>query len=70
MVAQQCYTLGSFTIFLILFQFFLFSSTPRVLRSFRIWREGHAGYQRPALYDSIPYDDKGEPSSHGEDTFN
>ena len=49
---------------------FLFSSTARVLRSFRIWREGHAGYQRSAIYDSIPYDDKGEPSSYGEDTFN
>lgn len=71
MVEKQRYALRSFTIFLILFLFFLlFSSTARVLRSFRIWREGHVGYQRSAVYDSIPYDDKGEPSSHGEDTFN
>lgn len=75
MFEKQCCMLRSFTIFpVLLLQLFFFllefSSTARVLCSFRIRRKGHAGYQRPAIYDCVPYDDKGEPSAHGEDTFN
>ena len=44
--------------------FFLFSA-PRLLRPFRVRREGDAGHFGAPLHDRVPHDHQGEPPAHG-----